>query len=87
MKNVLNFAQVFALATTAFAAMVSAASAWGCKAKYNGDDAYGYSHSYNSREDAENRALRECNSRTSSGSCHIVECDSSKLIQTDRRIE
>jgi Domain of unknown function (DUF4189) len=58
------------------ATIIGKSYAWGCKAESNGDDAYGYSHSYDSRSDAENRALNECNSRTSSGYCYIVDCDS-----------
>lgn len=54
-------------------APVTSAFAWGCDARGNGDS-YGYSHSYDTRSEAEQLALNECRKRPNAGSCVIVKC-------------
>jgi len=64
-------------AAVLMSASASSAFAWGCDARGNGDS-YGYSHSYDTRSEAEQRALNECRKRPNAGSCVIVKCDPNK---------
>lgn len=71
----INVIASLALMLGAQVASASSALAWGCVAQGSGTS-FGYSHSYNSRSEAESRALAECRDRGSS--CVVVSCDPNK---------
>lgn len=51
------------------------ASAWGCIA-VSEEGSYGYSYNYDNQDDAVDRALSECATRTTTEStCEITECN------------
>jgi hypothetical protein len=50
------------------------ALAWGCTAVAS-DGAYGYSNDWPSEQDAELRALQECDKRTTTNDCATDQCD------------
>jgi hypothetical protein len=68
----------FLLACVATSLVAGASSrpafAWGCTA-VAGDGAYGYSYNWPSEQDAELRALNECEARSTSGDCSTESCD------------
>lgn len=67
---------VAALALTASALVpTTSAYAWGCIA-VSAEGTYGYSYDFDTRSQAEKRALNECANRTTDDSyCEITECD------------
>lgn len=50
------------------------ALAWGCTAVAS-DGAYGYSYNWPDEQDAELRALKECDKRTTTNDCQTDSCD------------
>ena len=62
----------------AIAAMVlvpaAPALAWGCTAVAS-DGAYGYSNNWPDEQDAELRALQECDKQTTTNDCQTDQCD------------
>ena len=56
------------------AAFSGEALAWGCTAVAS-DGAYGYSNNWPDEQDAELRALQECDKQTTSGDCKTDQCD------------
>jgi len=52
----------------------SQALAWGCTAVAS-DGAYGYSYNWPDEQDAELRALKECDEQTTTNDCQTDSCD------------
>jgi hypothetical protein len=53
----------------------STANAWGCIA-VSEEGSYGYSYNFDNQDDAAERALNECATRTTTEStCEITECN------------
>jgi hypothetical protein len=52
----------------------SQALAWGCTAVAS-DGAYGYSYNWPDEEDAELKALQECDKQTGTNDCQRESCD------------
>jgi hypothetical protein len=50
------------------------ALAWGCTAVAS-DGAYGYSTNWPDEQDAELKALKECDKRTTTNDCQTDDCD------------
>ncbi len=50
------------------------ALAWGCTAVAS-DGAYGYSYNWPDEQDAELRALKECDKQTTTNDCQTDSCD------------
>lgn len=61
-------------AVSLFAASSSPAWSWGCTAVAS-DGAYGYSYNWPDEQDAELKALQECDKQTTSDDCQTQECD------------
>ncbi|MDB5523217.1 MAG: hypothetical protein JWM58_980 [Rhizobium sp.] len=63
------------LSAVAIATMSSSqALAWGCVA-VDSEGAYGYSYNWPDEQDAELRALNECDARSNTNDCQTDSCD------------
>jgi hypothetical protein len=72
MRKILMSAGLLAALLTA--ASSGQAFAWGCTAVAS-DGAYGYSYNWPDEEDAELRALKECDKQTTTNDCQEESCD------------
>jgi hypothetical protein len=72
MGRMLMFAGL--LAALFDAASSRQAFAWGCTAVAS-DGAYGYSYDWPDEQDAEMRALQECDKQTTTDDCEEESCD------------